>query len=294
MSDRSGKLFLIIAAASFACGALVIATHGPARADDTCLSGPKATTQPGGHWYYRVEPETKRHCWYLGEQRGKTAQRAAAKPSSPAPAPDKPAQKSAATPLQPSVANARAEFDAATGTPDQATASPSPSDTALSNDAAQTADASQEAVTTRWPEPAMSVPPPQQAPAALAKPASQLLGERSEPGPAVRVVGAPESEASSYSMPMLLGGLAGALAFAGLLGFAVVKFGHLGRFGYIHHRPESITDAIDAGPPPPWQRRDSDVAPTPGNDPLRRRREIEAQSHDIMEILSRESRGVTA
>jgi hypothetical protein len=298
MSNRSGKLFSTLLIASFAGGVLASIAQAPAHADDTCLPGPKATTPRGSHWYYRVEPGTKRHCWYLGEARGKTTQRTAAKPSSPAPAPDKPAETSAATPLQPSVANARAEFDSATATPDQATANPSPSDTALSNDAAQTANTSQPAVATRWPDPAISVQPPQPAPAAAPaaaaeKPVSQLLGQRTEPGPAVPVVSAPAAEPSSYSMPMLLGGLAGALAFAGLLGFAVVKFGNLNRFRHIRRRSESIWDTADVSQPPPWQRRDLDAPPTPGIDPLHRRREIEAQSRDILELLSRASRGVT-
>jgi hypothetical protein len=317
---------------------LAVAANSPARADDTCLSGPKATTPRGSHWYYRVEPGTKRHCWYLGAERGKIAQKAAAKPPSPAPAPDKPAETSAATPLQPSVANALAEFDGATGARDQATASPppsdtvssnahdqatanpSPSDTAPSDQAAQTADTLPSAVTTRWPDPAINAnaapvintaqqPAPaapvtfspqlqddQPAPAAAAAPAPQLLGERSEPGPAVRVADAPpESGASSYSMPMLLGGLAGALAFAGLLGFVAIKFGSLSSLARIRRHPESIRDLVDNGHPPPWQRqrRDSDIAPTSASDPLRARREIEAQSRDIMEILSRASRGAT-
>lgn len=333
MSNRLGKLLSTFLIASLAGSVLAIAAHSPARADDTCLSGPKATTPRGSHWYYRVEPGTKRHCWYLGAERGKIAQKAAAKPSSPAPAPDKPAETSAATPLQPSVANALAEFDGATGARDQATASPPPSDTASSdardqasaapppsdtvssNDAAETADTSQSAVTTRWPDPAINAAPvtntaqqpapaapvtssPQlqndrPAPAAAVVPAPQLLGERSEPGPAVRVADAPESEASSYSIMMLLGGLAGALAFAGLLGFAAIKFGNLSSLGHIRRRPESIWGVVDNGHPPPWQRRDTDIAPTSANDPLRARREIEAQSRDIMEILSRASRGAT-
>jgi hypothetical protein len=309
MFDSSGKLLSTLLIASFAGSVLAIAAHSPARADDTCLSGPKATTPRGSHWYYRIEPGTKRHCWYLGAERGKTAQRATAKPSSPAPAPDKPAETSAATPLQPSVANAHAEFDGATGARDQANASPPPSNTVPSGDAAQTADTPQSTVTTRWPDPAINAaqqpapaaavtPDPQlpdtrPTPAAVVEPAPQLLGARSEPGPAVRAVSAPESEASSYSMPTLLGWLAGALAFAGLLGFAVVKFGNLSSLVHIRHRPEAIWDVADNGHPPPWQRQHVDNPPTPASDPLRARREIEVQSRDIMEILSRASREAT-
>ncbi|WP_439925149.1 hypothetical protein [Nitrobacter sp. JJSN] len=331
MSNRSGKLLSTFFIASFAGSMLAIAAHSPAHADDTCLSGPQATTPPGSHWYYRVERGTKRHCWYLGEGRGKTTQRVAAKHSSPAPpTPGKPTQTSAAPPLQPAVANAHAEFDdvarnqantnpsqsdtASSAMRDQASADPLPSDTAPA-EATQTADASPAAVTTRWPDPAINMasainvaqqpapattvtPSPQlrddgPKPEAAAAPTPQLLGERSQPGPAVSVGGAPESEASSYSMPLLLGWLAGALAFAGLIGFAVVKFGDLSNFMHIRPRSESIWDVVDTGHLPPWQRQRSDIAPTPARDPLRARREIEAQSRDIMEILSRASRGAT-
>jgi hypothetical protein len=90
---------------------------------------------------------------------------------------------------------------------------------------------------------------------------------------------------------MLLGGLAGALAFAGILGFAVIKFGSLSSFMHIR-RAESIRTVSDTGSPAPWQQPNSAIAPPPHlRDPLRARREIEAQSRDIMEILSRASRG---
>jgi uncharacterized membrane protein YfcA len=56
-------------------------------------------------------------------------------------------------------------------------------------------------------------PPPKAATA----PAPQLLAERSEPGPAVSIVRAPASEATSYSMLFLLGGLAGVPVGAWLL-----------------------------------------------------------------------------
>jgi hypothetical protein len=333
MSNRSGKLLSTFFIASFAGSVLAIAAHGPARADDTCLPGPKATTPRGSHWYYRIEQGTKRHCWYLGAERGKIAQKPAAKPRPPAPAPEKLAQTSVEPPLQPSVANARAEFDDPPH--DQANASAPPSDTTYSiaheqaNAAAvpsgvapaaeptQNNDTSPSAVGTRWPDPANttapSTPPIQMAehqpalpetvtsspqlqndqppPAATTAPVPKLLAERSEPGPAVSVVHAPESEAASYSMLFLLGGLAAALGFAGILGFAVVRFGSLSSIMRTLPRSESIRDVVDTEHLPPWQRRDNDIAPTPARDPVRTRREIEAQSRDIMEILARASRG---
>jgi hypothetical protein len=163
-------------------------------------------------------------------------------------------------------------------------------------------------VTTRWPDPAVDVAAQQPKPAAAvtsspqlqndrptpapaAAPPPQLLAERSEPGPAVRVVDLPEPETSSYSIPKLLGGLAGALAFAGILGFTVIKFGNPSSLVHIRRRPEPIRTVSDGGSPPPWQEPNSHTAPPHLRDPLRARREIEAQSRDIMEILSRASRG---
>ena len=77
-------------------------------------------------------------------------------------------------------------------------------------------------------------------------------------------------------MPLLLGGLAGALAFAGILGFAVVKFGSLSSLTHIRRRSESIWDAVDTGHLPPWQQPNSDIRPPHLRDPLRARREIES------------------
>ncbi len=331
MSNRSGKLLSTFFIASFAGSMLAIAAHGSARADDSCLPGPKATTPRGSHWYYRIEPGTKRQCWYLSAERGKIAQKPAAKPRSPAPAPDKLAETPAAPSLQPSVANAHAEFDDVarnqanassppptdtiyTSAPEKASTSPSPAETAPSAEA-QTADTSPAAVTTRWPDPADTTAPPiqtaeqqqptspeivtsdpqlqnaQTPPAVATAPAPQLMAERSEPGPAVGIVRAPEAEPASYSMLFLLGGLAAALGFAGILGFAIVRLGSLSDVMRTLPRSEAIGDVVDTGLVPSWQRRTTNVAPTPARDPLRAQREIEAQSRDIMEILSRASRG---
>jgi hypothetical protein len=38
------------------------------RAAEDCLSGPKGATPPGGHWRYRIDRATKRHCWYVANQ----------------------------------------------------------------------------------------------------------------------------------------------------------------------------------------------------------------------------------
>ena len=86
MSDSLGKRLSTFGVALFTGGMLAIAVQGSARADDACLVKPGATTPRGGPWPYRVEPGTKRHCWYLGEERGKAALETAAQPSPLAPA----------------------------------------------------------------------------------------------------------------------------------------------------------------------------------------------------------------
>jgi hypothetical protein len=40
---------------------------GGADAAEKCLTTPEAETPTGQHWFYRIEPGTKRHCWYLGD-----------------------------------------------------------------------------------------------------------------------------------------------------------------------------------------------------------------------------------
>jgi hypothetical protein len=91
-------------------------------------------------------------------------------------------------------------------------------------------------------------------------------------------------------MPKLLGGLAGALGLAAILGFAAVKFGSWGGLSRSRRRQGSIWDVADADQPPPWRSRDAEPAMPPrGDDPVRTRQEIEMQSRDILEILSRAS-----
>lgn len=81
-------------------------TGGDTNKADECLAAPKATTPPGGHWYYRLERGTKRKCWYLGDEGGKV--KSAAKPAAAASRETK--STSSEPPMQPKVANARAEL----------------------------------------------------------------------------------------------------------------------------------------------------------------------------------------
>jgi hypothetical protein len=67
-----------------------------------CLTAPGQPTQ-GGHWYYRLDRPTKRHCWYVRAEGQAAAAQLASSSAEPAAAP-------VGAPLQPSVANARAEI----------------------------------------------------------------------------------------------------------------------------------------------------------------------------------------
>ncbi|MBX9709901.1 MAG: hypothetical protein K2X60_02605 [Xanthobacteraceae bacterium] len=88
-------------------GSIVIAASSCTTAfADECLSGPKGTTPGGKHWYYRIDRATKKHCWYVREEGGKTRKVASAKPVVETAA----QEDSAARPLEPSVADARAEL----------------------------------------------------------------------------------------------------------------------------------------------------------------------------------------
>lgn len=94
----------------------------PAYAADECLSGPKATTPAGQHWYYRIDRATKKQCWYLGEHGAKVNKMAASKPA----ATDTGTNETQTPPLEESVANARAELSSTSPFPPVSTTTPAP------------------------------------------------------------------------------------------------------------------------------------------------------------------------
>jgi len=129
MSNRTAKFVSAIFVSLLAGAPLTTVSHGAVPAADDCLSGPKGQTPSGGHWYYRVDRATKRHCWYIGDEKEKLS-RVAPKNSAPLADPVSP-QKETAT--QRSIADAHAELplpqtrveqetSVTTGQPDPATA----------------------------------------------------------------------------------------------------------------------------------------------------------------------------
>jgi hypothetical protein len=134
MSNRSAKFVAAIFAAvlagtNFAAVAEDSAKGDGAKTADECLSGPKGPLPAGGHWYYRVDHAAKRKCWYIGEEKNKSARAApkdssssttSSSPASSSPAASAPASTVAADPVSPqqsiharkSIADARAELTA--------------------------------------------------------------------------------------------------------------------------------------------------------------------------------------
>jgi len=99
MSSRTAKFASAIFASLIVGAPLTTISDSAAGANDECLSSPKDPTPQGGHWYYRIDRATKRHCWYLKEDDEKPSQ-AAAKPVSP----------KVVAPFQRSITEARAEL----------------------------------------------------------------------------------------------------------------------------------------------------------------------------------------
>jgi hypothetical protein len=261
MPNRAAKFRFAMLASLVSVTALVMLSNGAARAADDCLTAPKDQTPEGGHWYYRIEHATKRHCWYLRQEGEKPPQTAASSPPGP-PMPIVPKQAAA---TQRSIANAHAELPAQTTIEpparDSAPIPAMPADAADSENNAGT-PAQQSVVASRWPDPstviaAANPPPVTDHPAATEQP------DPAAAPPAALAEAAPATIDSSRgriaSVPMLLAVMTGALALAGITASVVLKLGAMRR----RVRRDKI-----------WQaRRDLSVALSsrPGADVLPRR-----------------------
>jgi hypothetical protein len=251
MSNRTATYLIASALAGACLGTLSL---GAARAADDCLSAPKGASPEGSHWFYRIDHATKRHCWYLG-QRDKHSQTASRSTRS---------EKSAAAiktenSTSRSIANARAELPASTGTDqlnqDDASTAAAAQQTMVAESTGATAtpgaDAQGSVVASRWPEfPPASIaasPPP-----AMTKLAANLSSESAAASPpavaAIPLAVADSArQAKSGSTVMLLAVITGALALAGIIASAVFKFGGIRRLLEPKVRPRrgSIWDRTD-------------------------------------------------
>jgi len=275
MPNRTGNFSTAILAGLLASGALAVAADGSANAAGNCLPGPKGAAPKGSHWYYRIDHATKRNCWYVRAEGGSPA---SANPSlSEAP-------PQAETPLQPSIANARAEAG--------------PADIAQSNETAaiQAVDASaddrQSMVGSRWLD--QSSPDfknlPTQSPADSGTDASSPAPPAGE----IPLAAADLSSASSLRpVQTLLLAIIGAAALAGLMAGAIFRFGSARRYDRQDDRGvrRAPWDSIDMKPESPSPPRAAS-APTPRIDTARERREATIPN-EITELLARLSREAT-
>ena len=251
MPNRTTKFVSALFASLLAGAPLTTASHSaPAPAEaEKCLAGPKGTPPQGGHWYYRVERATKRHCWYIGDEKEKVARAAPANSSasadsaSPASPP-----KNAAT--QRTIADARAELplpqmqvepeSSITGqravAPAANTAGTDTNQRANVWDTNTQSSAQSSLIASRWPESSGVSPSasPASAPAtdqsaATVQPDAADVVEAPAPAIAPVTLAAADSSAARQtgSIQTLLIVIIGALSLAGLMGSAIFRFGSM-------------------------------------------------------------------
>jgi hypothetical protein len=79
---------------------------------DECLSKPNAASPRGSHWYYRLDRQTRRRCWYLGPDKLKVRQAAPVERSAPPLSPPPPPRELRADEQMPAQTPARVTTDA--------------------------------------------------------------------------------------------------------------------------------------------------------------------------------------
>ena len=250
MPNRTAKFVSAIFASILAGIPLTTISYSATVAADDCLSAPKGQTPAGGHWYYRIERVTKRHCWYLGEERGKLSQAAPQNASLS----ENPLSPDADMAMQQSVANARAELPAQTYR-NEVPNPVLPANAAGLNDSlrvnAPDANASLSVVASRWPDPSgvSSASGPRLATGNLA--ANTPANAIAAPPSAVAAVTLASADSSSQSrpgsIPTLLVAMVGALALAGITASLIFKFDRARhpRRGDVRARRDPIRESTD-------------------------------------------------
>jgi hypothetical protein len=312
MSNRTAKFVSAIFATFLAGAPFATVSHGAVPAADECLSGPKGQTPSGGHWYYRIDRATKRHCWYVGDEKAKGDEkvklsRVAPKNSAPAADPVSPQQETA---TQRSIANAHAELpwpqtrveqetSVTTGQPNPATAL-----NAAGVDNSQRANAPDlntrlSVFASRWPE--QSGVSSSASPEPTTDNSDATVQSNSEPAPspavaAVTLAAADSSsekqagsEKQSGSIQMLLIVIVGALSCAGLIGSAIFRFGGMAGRRRIRIDRRAIWDLADTDRPSPTAYPRADVPTRRVDFPLKPR-ETDDPDDRIAKMLARLSR----
>jgi hypothetical protein len=289
MPNRTAKFVSAVFASLVAGAALTTISYGATPAADDCLAAPKDHAPQGGHWYYRIEHPSNRHCWYLKDEHDKVSQIAPPNASPPA----TPIAPMTATAMPRSVADAHAELPPA-----------QPPNTENSS-SANTADANAplSIVASRWLDP--SSVSSSAGPGPITGNAGAAAPTKSAAAPAPAVAAVPlaaadalpeETDKPSGSIRMVLLAIIGALSFAGVMGSAIFRFSsgtwRSGRRDIVGAR-RAIWDSVvtDRRPPPGFphpgaRMRGADIPrePRAADDPDRR----------IAEMLAQLSRRTTA
>jgi hypothetical protein len=227
MPNRTARFTSAILVSLLAGLPLTTIPGGAAPAADDCLSAPGEQTQQGGHWYYRIDHATKRHCWYLRDENGDVSKVTAPGPRQSA----KPASKAEGA-MQSSIADARAEFPAQTRVevPSRAVDAPPTSAPATiwQNDSNIPGPEPQRSViASRWPDSLSDAPSISTAPARADAGAAINAASRTEAAVAAagQISAADTSpRASTHFTPMQLAAMAIAtLALAGIVGSLVFR-----------------------------------------------------------------------
>ena len=312
MSNRTVKFVSAIFASFLAGTAVTTLSYGAARAGneaqaaDNCLAGPKGQTPAGGHWYYRIDHTTKRHCWYLGDEREKVARDARQEPAPPAkPVAANPVSPQEETTTQRTIADARAELplpqaqieptSAATGQWPAVAAPNTPAANLANEEDSQRANArdtntQSSLVASRWPESSgvsssaragPAIPNSLPAQVSVVAPPSSVIAA----APLAAADSSSESKAGSIQTLLIV--IAGALALAGVMGAAVFRLGSLrqAKGREIRRDRRAIWDSIDTGRPPPAPFGRGEL-PVRRVDVPRKTREVDDASRRIAEMLA--------
>jgi hypothetical protein len=266
----------IFLAAILAGSLASVAIDGAANATDNCLSGPKGAAPKGSHWYYRIDHATKRNCWYVRAEGEKPvgSQNSSLTQATP----------QAETPLQPSIANARAEASPADiGQSNATAATPAP---AVDADT----DNPQSTVASRW----LDRPDADSKNASAPMPTDSGADVNSPTPVAEAPLAAADMPAAPgfRSVQPLLVAIAGAIALAGLMAGVIFRFGSAARMdreipGARRAPWDSISVQLATPSPPLASPR------TPRAEVAREPREA-VIPNEIMQLLSKLSKEAAA
>lgn len=200
--------------------AVILSPDTAANAAAGCLSGPSKTTPPGGHWYYRIDRITKRHCWYLGEEGTPINKTARLRPARTPAAQD----DSQSPPLAPSVANAHAEWPITTNVASATPVAPVPAEASIGAYARSSSDEPRylttddlmrpQTLASRWPAPNEFEPTP-----------SSTISRDTAPIELIERQPAPiKAETNVGALQIFLSAFAIVLALAAVLGRVVFRY----------------------------------------------------------------------